>query len=427
VAGQTPLQFTQTLGVANLRYGQTVETIFAQDDIRVSSRVSANLGQRYENQSVTQDRANFAPRAGIAWDPRGNGRTVLRAGAGIFYDQYYLYIYRRFYALSPNAPTTSYTIPYGDPAFPLFPNSLTAPPSGISSGRRDLYLKPGKMLNPYSLQYTLALEQRLPGGFALTLDGLHSHTLKQMRVNDINHPVPFARTGPGQVRTAAQADPTRPFKTYQGVPVRLIAVIENSGSSLYDALTVSLNKRSRRYQADVHYTISSSATYSMFHGDANGGVPNEWDNWGSAERAPSDFHQRHRLATNGILNLPWGSRLAVNALVASGLPVNPLTGIDNNGDTYSADRPAGFARNSFRGPSQVQWDASLQKTFPVAEAVRFDVRLEVFNLLNRANYITLNSVYGDRAAPSTTFMKPVGGVANTDPARQLQLALRLWF
>src|SRR4029453_7231702 len=69
-----------------------------------------------------------------------------------------------------------------------------------------------------------------------------------------------------------------------------------------------VRKRGYRYQLDMNYTAASSATYTMFHGDANGGVPNEWNNWGTAERGPSDFHQRHRLAANGTVNLPFGSR-----------------------------------------------------------------------------------------------------------------------
>jgi hypothetical protein len=425
--GQTPLQFTQTFGVANLRYGQTVESVFLQDDIRIAARVSLHLGLRYENQSVTQDRNNFAPRAGLAWQLRDNGRTVLRAGAGMFYDQYYLYIYRRFYTLSPYAPTTSYTIPYGDPSFPVFPNSATTPPIGISSGRRDIFVKPDRMLNPYSTQFTLALEQTLSRGLTLTIDGLHSHVMKQMRVNDINHPAPFVRTGPGQVRTAAQADLSRPYQTWEGVRVRLIAQIDNSASSLYDAVTVRLKKLGKRYQGELNYTAASSATYTGFYGDANGGVPSEWNNWGKAERGPSDFYQHHRLAANGTVDLPFRTKLAVNAQFASGLPVNPLTGTDSNGDTYSSDRPVGFGRNSFRGPSQVQLDASMQKTIPLSERLRFDVRAEVFNIPNHANYITLNNVYGDTGVARATFLKPVAGVANTDPGRQLQLGLRLWF
>ena len=425
--GQNPLRFAQTFGITNLKYGQTVASGFLQDDWRLSSRLSLNLGLRYENQSVTQDRNNFAPRLGLAWDLNGSGRTVVRAGAGVFYDQFYLYIYRRFYSLDPYAPTASYTIPFGDPAFPVFPNSLAAPPTGISSGRRDILLKPDKIYNPYSLQYTLALERQLGHGFTLSLNGLHSHVLKLMRIDDINHPAPFLRTTPGQSRTAAQADLSRPFTTYKGVPVRFVAVVQNAASSLYDSFTLALAKTSRRYRLDLHYTAASSSLYTSFYGDANGGVPNEWNNWGSAERGPSDFHQRHRATANGSLNLPYGFRFIATGIFATGLPVNPLTGTDNNGDGYSADRPAGFGRNSFRGPHQVQIDTAIQKTIRVNERLRLDLRTEFYNLINRNNYINVNNVYGDTAAPRATFLQPIAGVTNTDPSRQIQFALRLWF
>ena len=90
-------------------------------------------------------------------------------------------------------------------------------------------------MNPYSLQYSLAVERQLGNGFVLTVDGLHSHVLRQMRVNDINRPAPLIRTAAGQVRSAAAADATRPYTSFLGIPARLIAVIENSNSSIYDA------------------------------------------------------------------------------------------------------------------------------------------------------------------------------------------------
>ncbi|HUQ90662.1 MAG TPA: hypothetical protein VM120_03200 [Bryobacteraceae bacterium] len=83
-------------------------------------------------------------------------------------------------------------------------------------------------------------------------------------------------------------------------PARLIAIIENSSSSIYDVLSFGLTRRfNERFLMDFHYTAASSATYSAFYADANSGIPSEWDNWRSAERAPSDFFQRHRLAANG--------------------------------------------------------------------------------------------------------------------------------
>lgn len=427
--GQQPLRYSQTFGASDFRYGQSVTSGFAQDDVRLTPRLTLNAGLRYEYQSITDDTNNFAPRLGLAWDATGDGRTTIRAGAGMFYDQYYLYIYRRFYSLNPFAPTATYTIPFGNPEFPVFPNPLSqAPSSGGSAGRRDLYLPADEMLNPYSLQYSLAVERQLGKGFVLTVDGLHSHVMRQMRVNDINHPVPFVRTGPGQVRSAAVADTLRPYTEWLGVPARLIAVIENSSSSIYDALSVGLTHRfDSRFLIDFHYTASSSATYSMFYADANSGIPNEWNNWGSAERAPSDFYQRHRFAGNGLVRLPLDFQFAATAIVGSGLPVNPLTGKDNNGDTYSVDRPFGFGRNSFRTPIQTQFDASLSRRFWLNEQIAIEARVEAFNVINRNNYIEVNKVYGEGPAPVATFLQPIAGVTKTDPSRQFQFGLKLHF
>jgi hypothetical protein len=184
---------------------------------------------------------------------------------------------------------------------------------------------------------------------------------------------------------------------------------------------------SRRLFVDAHYTVSSSATYSAFYSDANSGIPNEWTNWGPAERAPSDFFQRHRLTSSSVVELPLGVKLSGVAIVGSGLPVNPLTGTDNNGDTYSSDRPVGFGRNSFRTPRQMQFDAAVARRFRVSERLSAEFRAEVFNVINRNNYLEVNNVFGEGPAPRSTFLSPVAGVARTDPSRQLQFGLRLFF
>ena len=262
----------------------------------------------------------------------------------------------------------------------------------------------------------------------LTADGIHTHTLKQMRVRDANAPAPFIRTAPGQRRSGAQADASRPYQTWAGVPVRNVMVVENSASSLYDSLDLGVAKRmSARYQLEAHYLLSSSSNYSMFFGEPNTGIPNDWSDMGRAERGPSDFYQRHRVVANGTAELPVGFRLSLIGTVGSGLPVNPLTGVDNNGDTYAFDRPAGFGRNSFRMPPQVALDAALSKSVRMTERVRLELRAEVFNLANRNNYTKVNAVYGEGPNPQPSFLQPVAGIANVDPSRQFQCALRTTF
>ena len=136
--GERPQTYSQTFGAAFLRYGQSIGTAFIQDDYRVHPRLTLNLGLRYERQSLATERNNFAPRIGLAWALTASGNTSLRAGAGLFYDHYYMYITRRFYLQGVNSPTATYNIPFGTPGFPDVPNSLTAAPEGASAGKRDL-------------------------------------------------------------------------------------------------------------------------------------------------------------------------------------------------------------------------------------------------------------------------------------------------
>jgi hypothetical protein len=107
--------------------------------------------------------------------------------------------------------------------------------------------------------------------------------------------------------------------------------------------------------------------------------------------------------------------------------VNPLTGVDNNGDGNLLDRPVGFGRNSFRGPSQNTVDISLMRRFQIRERLRAELRLEGTNIVNHSNFLRVNATYGDGAMPLATFLAPVAGNTSSDPGRQLQVGLRFTF
>src|SRR2546423_10454791 len=162
---------------------------------------------------------------------------------------------------------------------------------------------------------------------------------------------------------------------------------DSPASPSYDALDIGLVKRvTHRFQFESHYVLSNSLTDSMFFGEADTGIPNQFRVSDAGERAPSDFHQRHRLVAHGLLELPFRAQLSGVVTLASGLPVNPVTGLDDNGDGYKTDRPVRLARNSFRTPAQVNFDTSLAKRFALREGVAFELRGEVFNIFNRSNF-----------------------------------------
>jgi hypothetical protein len=424
-----PLTFSQTFGVADLRYGQTQGSVFVQDDIQLSSRVTVNAGLRYEAQSITDSRLNVAPRGGVAWDLFGHARTIVRAGAGVFYDQYYMYLTRRFLTLGPRAPQSSYAWSAGDPGFPAFPDSFTTAPVGRPAGSRDIMIPAERILNPYSRQFSASVEHQLGNGMSVQAAVLHAHTFRQMRVNDINHPEPFVRTAPNQVRTPQTANLTRPYTTWDGVAVRDIAVIENTAESSYRSLDLGVVSRDSRWgRYGAHYVWSGSTSFAMFYADANSGVPNEWwPDLDQGERGPSDFHQPHRFVGDASVRLPLAFDLSMVAIAASGLPVNPITGRDNNGDSYTVDRPVGFGRNSFRGPAQFNLDAALARRIRLGTTVSTEIRVEAFNITNHRNYIRVNNLYGEGPEPLPTFLKPVAGITNVDPSRQLQFGVKLIF
>ena len=173
---------------------------------------------------------------------------------------------------------------------------------------------------------------------------------------------------------------------------------------------------------------AASYTYAMFYSDYNSGVPSEWyPNWNSLERGPDDFYQRNRFIMDAILRGPYQTTLSLVGNFGSGLPVNPITGLDNNGDGYTLDRPFGFSRNSFRTPAHKTVDVGLGKNFKLREKLSAEARIDATNVLNSKNFTTVNNVYGNTGIPKSSFLTQEAGIDNTDPSRQLQFVLRLLF
>ncbi|MCA1635601.1 MAG: TonB-dependent receptor [Acidobacteria bacterium] len=82
----TPSRFRQRFGSASTQRN-FYSGVFVQDEWRVRPNLTLSMGLRYENESVLGDRNNFAPRLALAFDPTGKGRTVVRVGAGLFYNR----------------------------------------------------------------------------------------------------------------------------------------------------------------------------------------------------------------------------------------------------------------------------------------------------------------------------------------------------
>jgi len=358
-----------------------------QDEVRLLPRLTANLGLRYEFQSITDSHHNLGPRIGLAWNATGDGKTIVRVGGGVFFDQYYMYLNRRFTTLGLNPPHVNYSwdctqIPNPCPSYP----TGSTDPNGGSQSRfvSYVYIPADRLLNPYSIQFSGSVERELNRNLVVTFSGLQVHTLQQMRVNDIDRPAPYSRSVGDPVRTPADANTTRPFWNgttcvYQGVQgACLVDRIENTASSIYQSFDAPIKGRFSRWgEFNAHYVFSASYATAMLYADYNSGIPSEWwPNWNRLERSPSDFNQHNRLIFDTVLRGPYKTTLAVSGDFSSGLPVNPLTGKDDNGDGYSADRPVGLGRNSFRTPAQKTVNIALAKQFTLRERLRAETRVE---------------------------------------------------
>ena len=289
-------------------------------------------------------------------------------------------------------------------------------------------------MNPYTQQASFGIERELIPGMVLTVDYVFQHTIKIDRLLDLNSPTPFIRTLPGQTRSAAAADATRPILPVNNGYRRIQAVI-NDGTSSYNALQVNLNKRfAKRSSFLVSYVWSH--TINDMETDSNYD-PNDANYVGRAERANSLLDQRHRASISGWYDLPKGFTTGTFTTLASGRPYNITTGVDNNGDSTTSDRPVingtVIGRNTGQGTPVYNAGIFLGREFRFGERAHVTLRAESDNLLNHSNITGRQGLYGNLTTglpdPSIRpiFGQGLSGISNVDPGRSFQFLLRFQF
>ena len=448
--------YTQSYGNANYTVNDTLWAAFVQDDFRVSRNLTINLGLRYEQQTFTDSRLNFAPRVGFAWNVRGDGKTVIRSGFGIYYSQI-IDNSQANYALTGTTGVFNYTATPGQIGFPtsIAAAPLPAFPAGAVTPLRSLYVRPGdplypnaKLLNPYSEQWTFGIQQRLAHDWVLSVDYVGSHTVKINRPLDIDAPTSFIRNAPGQVRTAQAANCTRPywiaFYAQNGLacnplaatnPQPAYSVIQtdvHTGLAHYNALDLNVTREFR-------HGVSMLASYTWSHTtdtvdpDYTAQNPNDPNFTGKVENASAIFDQRHRFVLSGVWIAPLKISVGGVTTVASGLPYNIVTGVNNSGDTgATTDRPVingvVIGRNAGRGTAIYDVAPFIERSFPLfSERYRLTLRAEAFNVTNHANFVGFSGTYGNGATAGAGFGQPLAGITAQLPARSLQFSGRFNF
>ncbi|MBI4850192.1 MAG: TonB-dependent receptor [Acidobacteria bacterium] len=475
-----PIVYQQGFGDSSdhgnvFRYG-----FYAQDTWKVRPNFTLNYGLRYsiddEALNVPTDTDDIQPRVGFSWSPFSDGKTVIRAGAGIFNGA----------VIYTVANVTSELAGFGDPteinivlatatsgalglpsSFAVYQSllsrgilgtrSITAAdlaPFGIKPG-------PGRPLEvrfrlgpnyrtPTTYQASLGVERDLGKGFSLELSYLFTRGQNIARPRDINQ---FKATGPvspitGQATfirfptpVQAAAGLTSDFRN----PLRFQDnVYESTAKSFYNAFTVAVQRRfSNNFSLNAHYTFSKSIDeVTDFNSDFAAQNPLNL----TADRALSSFDQRHRAVISGIFVSPIkGDSLTAKLLgdfqiapiftAGSGRPFNLLLGFDANGDGRSqSDRPGATGRNTGRGEEFYSFDTRIARRISVKENVYFELTLEAFNLFNRTNFAGINNIIGTTRLTSFDARGDRGksptqplGFTSAAAKRQLQLGVRFTF
>jgi hypothetical protein len=464
--------YTQPIdfGINSYELPQWLLSGFVQDDWKVRPDFTLNLGLRYDRQTLTGATKNFAPRIGFGWNPGGDSHTAIRGGYGMYYTQI------RSNAVAGSLVNgldglTTYTATPTQTGFPtcltcapvnvdprtIPANQLPARDITIRAGQRAFYETqfasyglnfdllpnyPEKLVNPRSQVLTIGAEREFIEGLFVGADYVHQHLSGIDRTIDLNAPAPFNRTGPGQVRTVAAANLTRPIRPVNG-GVRQVNVLTNLGVADYDGLQTQLTYRGNsRVFASVGYTLSRATNTS--EPDGNGIGPNEGhiSQLGGEERGPSVLDQRHRAVLMFSYRFPYNLTAGTLTQLASARPFNATTGVDNNGDGLNNDRPvingSVVGKSAFRGTPTSDVGLFVEDRIRLSEGTSLLLRLEGFNLFNHANMLGRGvTTYGNASTPASTFGQFVGGVgtatnaipafANIDPPRMFQLQARLIF
>jgi hypothetical protein len=478
--------------------------IFAQDDFRVTSRLTLNLGMRYsifqpfgitgnrtntfragqksvvnprapvgmvfpgdpgiQNGLVPTDYNNVAPRVGLAFDPRGDGRTSVRLAYGVFFEDLrsdvftYAAVNQPFVISNTVNTPKSLKDPYAGTVNP-FPY-VYSPETSRFTFPMSLFTIPTPTLNaPYVHNFSASIQQQLPGGMQFNIGyvGKLEHGL--IRMLQAN---PAVYTGPSS--TLSNTDSRRQLLPGVYASVRQVCTCSNA---TYHSLQASLSKRySNGLTFMTAYTFGK--LLDAYSATNLGQTPQDPANPGG-DRGRSDFDRRHVFAGSIVYQIPFYkdanpilrsvfSNWAVNSLIqlSSGNPFTVITGRDAsltgvnfdrpnvtgtpyrasylnktdkisrffNTSAFTANLPGTYGnsgRNTISGPGLANVNLSLVRSIPIAEhfgTVQF--RAEFFNALNHANF---GQPDGNLSNASTSF----GKITTASDPRIMQFALRYQF
>jgi hypothetical protein len=449
-----------------------------------------NLGQGLDQLYAT-DKNNFGPRAGFAWDIGGNGKTALRAGYALSYDVSNFAAIHAPYVIN-GARTGSFTNPslgvysvslFGDLSVQPDDPSATCLDPDSGAGGDYVCIEPGKSIfgssptgqppfnvfavdpklqTPYFHIFHVSLQRELFKNNAVTISYVGSRGRDLLMVRDLNAPpIGSDWTDPQPARPFAQKYPD--FKH--------VVQLVNDAKSWYDSLQFTWRQANwHGLNTQYNLTWSKCTDYNSVNrggGGEAGQNQNPYDP--GANKGPCNHDVPLNFSVGGVYKIPdlgagrlgsgWEFSTIFNAF--SGRPYTPNVNRDRSGQDFDRTRadcsstdvrynprdpdnyianpeifsvPANGAigtcgRNIIRGPGFAQWDLAFVKNTRLSDRVNLQLRIEGFNMLNRANFGFLTSnirgAFGTiSSTPDVDQGNPV--IAQGGP-RAFQWALRLQF
>ncbi|HTS31307.1 MAG TPA: TonB-dependent receptor [Bryobacteraceae bacterium] len=481
-----------TSNLSNRTYGNSVGAFFT-DTWKVLPRLTLSLGLRYDwygtpteaqnrfvvfdpttdslvhvgqgggpSLAYNQSSLNFEPRVGIAWDPFGKGRTVVRAAYAIMTDQPTLGLVTGLVSNPPLAFPISFS-PSAATPFVTLANAYsfaggTVAPFSVAHGYKDAYVS----------EWNFNIEQRFGETYGLTVGYMGNKGSDLNIERNYNQPINGVRPFP----TLSASSPIDP-----GLPLSNIAVYESVGNSIYNAGWIELKKvASKGLTLDASYTFSRSI-------DDNSRVQQGLTVQDSynihGDRGLSDFDVRHHFVLSSVYQLPFkgnrlkeGWELSIIETAQTGNPINfhisnasfagaavlrpDVTGPAMTGFTPGTNGSAttvtyvqnpsvflnqgttpgtvlGFGnlgRNVVIGPGFLNTDFALTKFTHLHSSqdrnIDLVVRADVFDIFNQKDFTQPNSVVG-----SSVFGLITGGTrfpaGDFGTSRQIQLSMKLQF
>jgi Carboxypeptidase regulatory-like domain/TonB dependent receptor-like, beta-barrel len=422
--------FTQTFGAFDVSQTNPNLALHAQDEWKVTSRITVNAGVRYDLQwleTVETDASNLSPRVGVVWSPLAARRTIVRGNAGIFYDRVPLRAVANALLSAGNTTDVSQlrqiaiSLSPAQASAPVFPAILA---SSVPSGTLpSLTTMDRQLQSAYSRQGSVEVEQQI--GARGTVSAGYHYVGGERLLMSINQNVPSCVA-------SGTNNGCRPNPNYANN-----SQYSSAGTSTYHGLHVSLLHRPARWgQYRVSYTLSKAMNNvgEFFFSSPIDPFDLSKD-WGR-----SDNDQRHRLVVNGTLHtrmeaprsgwehLTNGFQVSGTLQAYSALPLNITSGVTTIQGT--AGRPVVdgefIPRNAGVGSDFLSVNLRVSRAFHFNDRVQLEALGEVFNLTNRQNVLTRNANFGSGAYPtnpSPTF----GQVTAVGEPRSFQIGARLRF